>query len=175
MKNGNRRKQWLAYRILLQNLWYEQPMEIVYDKFGKPHIMNSEHMNFSASHSGSYAAVITGLKCQVGIDIEKITPRLLQVKERFLSGIELNAFGPSYDLEKLGIYWCGKEALYKVYGKPEVDLRNDIFIHSFDYLCATSGYCKATMTTPENIMEYILWYKKWGDYMLVYTYDQRYF
>jgi len=174
MKNEKRRKQWLAYRVLLQQLWKEIPIEIVYDRFGKPGVSNIENMTFSASHSGEYAAVIAGLGFQVGIDIEKITPRLLRVKERFLSEGELNDIGPSHDLDKLSIYWCGKEALYKVYGRPEVDLRNDIYIHSFEYICNTSGYCRASLTCPEIIKEFTLCYKKLGDYMLAYTHDQRY-
>jgi 4'-phosphopantetheinyl transferase len=171
MKNENRKKQWLSYRILLQHFSGKQPLEIQYNEFGKPFIKNRVHQNFSASHSRSYAAVISGTSPWVGIDIEKISPRLLRVRERFLSKKELDEFGTPVNLEKLCIFWCAKEALYKVYGIPEVDLKNDIFIHSFDYICTTSGHFTATITKPEKNKEFTLWYIKLEDHILVYTYE----
>lgn len=170
MKNENRRKQWLAYRLLLQHLFNHQLIEVRYDRNGKPHL-NPPHLHFSASHSGLYAAVITGKKQLLGIDIEKITIRLSRVRERFLSSRELEDFKDPLNLEKLCLYWCGKEALFKVHGRPELDLRNDIYIHSFDYICNISGLFTATMTRPDGVKEFILRYTKLGDYMLVYTYD----
>lgn len=171
MKNENRRKQWLACRILLTRFHGHSSLNINYQEYGKPYFTDTSELVFSVSHSGPYAAIILAKNRLVGIDIEKITPRLLKVKDRFLSEAESEAFYPEANLEKLSVYWCGKEALYKVYGIPEVDIKNDIIIHSFDYICIKTGVCKATLNKPGRPKIFTLWYMKLDDYMLAFTYD----
>jgi hypothetical protein len=72
-------------------------------------------------------------------------------------------------LEKLYIAWGAKEALYKIYGRPEVDFQRDIFIDSFPYLCIGKGQCTARMNTPEGSEKYDVFYERISDYMLVYA------
>jgi len=163
-----RKKQWLSYRILLQRMLAVGDSLLKYDEYGKPHLKNKSH-NLSVSHSGEYAAVITSNTVAVGIDIEQLKDRIFRISDKFLSEEEEKNIGESNRLEKLYIIWGAKEALYKCYGKPEVEFSRDIFLDSFDYLCSGEGICNARMKTPEGLEDYAVFYEKIAGYMLVWA------
>ena len=144
------------------------PFFLEYDAFGKPRLKNNG-LYLSISHSGDYSAVITSKTGPVGIDIEHLKDRIYRIRERFLSGEEDRNIGEPNMLEKLYVAWGAKEALYKIYGKPEVDFQRDIFIESFDYLCGGKGQCTARMKTPEGLEAFDIFYERISDYMLVYA------
>ena len=161
-----RKRQWLAYRVLLKHLLFPDKTEIFYDCNGKPHLNSGTH-NISVSHAGEYAAAVCSKNYAVGIDIEKMKDRVERVKERFLQKTEVESLRPENHLEQLYVFWGGKEALYKLHGKADLDFRNDIYVHPFDYLCNTKQKCKATLTVDKLRMDYSLYYQKIEDYMLV--------
>ncbi len=165
-RNDLRKRQWLAYRILLRQMLDPDSPAISYDTHGKPFLVTGSHF-ISVSHAGNYAAAIYAEKSPVGVDIEKLQVRVERVKERFMHPTELASISTENRLEHLYVYWCGKEALYKLHGKPEVDFRNDIFIHPFDYLCNTKRICTATVNIDGGRRDYVLNFEKLGDYMLV--------
>jgi phosphopantetheinyl transferase len=165
-KNQNRRMHWLAYRAALQQLLSPQPARIVYDSFGKPLLETGSHC-ISVSHAGEYAAVVLSGSQPVGIDIEQIRDRIVRVKERFLSLDERKALPESASLEHLYYYWCGKEALYKIHGRPDLDFQNDIRIHPIDYLCNPVTFGQASIAMEGTITNYTLYSKLLSGYMLV--------
>ena len=167
--NELRKRQWLAYRILLKHLLTPQSSDIIYDLHGKPFLRSGSHC-ISVSHAGELAAVVCSPLHPAGIDIEKIKDRVIRVKERFLQEKELKVLPAENHLEQLYVYWGGKEALYKLHGKPDVDFRNDIYIHPFDYLCITNQHGRATLTVGSHSKDYELFYQKIGEYMLVIAY-----
>lgn len=167
-KSEVRKKQWLSYRILLKEMLSPDPPFLEYDANGKPRLRNSG-LFLSISHSGDYSAVITSKTCPVGIDIERLKDRIYRIKDKFLTVEEDQKIGETNRLEKLYVAWGAKEALYKIYGRPEVDFQRDIFIESFDYLCGGKGQCKARMNTPEGLEKYTIFYERISDYMLVYA------
>jgi 4'-phosphopantetheinyl transferase len=161
-----RKRQWLAYRVLLQHLLAPMNAGLSYDPHGKPYLESGSH-HISVSHAGEFAAVVCSEHVAVGIDVEKMKERVERVKERFLQKSELDAIAPENRLEQLYIFWGGKEALYKLNGKPDLDFRNDIYVHPFDYLCNTNSKCKATLTVNGFKNDFTLFYSKIEDYMLV--------
>ena len=167
--NQLRKRQWLAYRVLLTHLLAPLPSDIIYDAHGKPFLMSGSH-SISVSHAGEFAAAVCRTQHPAGIDIEKIKDRVERVKDRFLQVKELNILTSENRLEQLYVYWSGKEALYKLHGKPDVDFRNDIYIHPFDYLCNTDQYTRATLTVGSLSKDYTLYFQKIGEYMLVVAY-----
>jgi len=167
-KSEIRKKQWLSYRILLKKMLFPDYPFLEYDLFGKPHLRNSS-LYLSISHSGDYSAVITRKTGPVGIDIERLKERIYRIKDKFLTAGEDLKIGEADRLEKLTIAWGAKEALYKSYGRPEVDFQRDIVIDSFEYLCSGKGRCTARMNTPEGAEKYDIFYEKISDYMLVYA------
>ncbi|MCX6287059.1 MAG: 4'-phosphopantetheinyl transferase superfamily protein [Bacteroidetes bacterium] len=186
-KNESRRKQWFACRALLAHLLQLPSVNIRYDEFGKPSLEGfSGHI--SLSHTSEYAAVLVDHKCPAGIDIEKLKPRIERVAARFLQEEELVHIrqmakrqldeisrdewteGQCHpQTELLYLYWCSKEALYKFYGKPSVDLKNDIYIGAFDYFCNSQATFAARVRVPEGVGSHDLQFKRIGDHMLVYT------
>lgn len=169
LKSDLRRKQWLSYRVAVNHLISPDNGELFYDEFGKPQFKHKP-WQLSVSHSGNYAAVIIGKKNPVGIDIEKVKPRVERVADRFLSQEELTSIGTENRLEKLYVHWGAKESLYKLHGKPEIDFRKNIIIEPFNYLCSGEGSCKALMKTQEGSGLYDLQYRKLENYILVFTY-----
>jgi phosphopantetheinyl transferase len=167
-KSDVRKKQWLSYRILLKKMLFPDPPFLEYDAFGKPRLKNGG-LFLSISHSGDYSAVITSKTCPVGIDIERLKDRIHRIREKFLTVEEDRHLGETNRLEKLYVAWGAKEALYKIYGRPEVDFQRDIFIDSFDYLCDRKGQCSARMNTTEGMEMFDVFYERISDYMLVYA------
>ena len=161
-----RKRQWLAYRALLSHMLLPGSPNISYDPFGKPYLISGSH-NISVTHAGDFAAAVCSKNRMVGIDVEKLKNRVERVKERFMHSAEIESLDHEKRLEHLYVYWCGKEALYKLNGKPEVDFKKDIYIHPFDYLCNTNQTCRATLTVNGSRSDYILCFQKIEDYMLV--------
>ncbi|MEI7490105.1 MAG: 4'-phosphopantetheinyl transferase superfamily protein [Bacteroidota bacterium] len=190
-KNESRRKQWLACRSLIAEMLGGENVKVTYDEYGKPSL-NGFPGHISFSHTNEYAAVLLNETCPAGLDIEKLGPRIHKVAERFLQPDELeyalqlagmkaeggNGNVTLSDREKTGshphteilyLYWCAKEALYKFYGKPSVDLKNDIHIAAFDYFCTAQATFAARVKFPEGAKDHELQFERIGDHMLVYT------
>ena len=98
------------------------------DEFDKPHLINNK-FHISISHSFPYAVGIVHKKLPVGIDIEKPVDKLLNISKRFLSQNEWLYAGD--DLNKLCVYWTGKEAIFKLNGKKGISFKENIYIHPF--------------------------------------------
>lgn len=125
-------KEKASARILLRELLSESKIsanKILYDEFGKPYL-DSGKIFISISHSGGYAAAIVNSKQAVGIDIEIPTMKILSVAPRVLSENELAEV--KGDLIKATVYWCCKEALYKLHGLRNLDFRKNLYIHPFE-------------------------------------------
>jgi len=186
-KNESRRKQWLACRALLSHLLQLPFVKVCYDVHGKPSLEGYDG-NISFSHTGEYAAVLVNQEGPAGVDIEKLAPRIERVANRFLQEDELMHIGMTAErqmikispdagspprchphTELLYLYWCTKEALYKFYGKPSLDLKNDIYIVAFDYFCSTQATFTARVNLPEGVENHELQFEKIEDHMLVYT------
>ena len=90
-------------------------------------------VNFSLSHCIGYVAAIISKKSRVGIDIEKIHPRVQKIADRFLNNSELSAINGSERTEKLITLWSAKESLYKLYGRKKLDFRENLKIASFNF------------------------------------------
>ena len=167
--NENRKKHWLAYRILIDRLINNnQHNEIEYDDFGKPHLkyFNSE---ISVTHTDYYAAAIICKTTNVGIDIEKITPRILKIKHKFLNENELKFSEKENILEHLYIYWCSKEAIYKLYGKRNLDFRENIFVEKFVF--SPKGKTKGIIKTNKIEKQINLFFEFFDEHVLVYAID----
>lgn len=129
--HSKRYRHWLGSRVLIRHLLHtEQFIELGADANKKPVLHNFPH-ELSISHSGEMAAVILSEGMEVGIDLELIHPKVVNVRERFLSKEELAQIDDSdrdYYVRRLIQYWCGKEALYKLYARAHVDFRTQLFL-----------------------------------------------
>lgn len=164
LTHPRRRLQWLACRALLQSMTGTGAV-IGYDPNGKPCLAGDERQ-VSLSHSGEMAAVLLSDDRPAGIDIERITPRLERVADRFLSDREMAGIPGDNRTESLCALWTAKEALYKVSGDPATDLRHDIHVPSIDYLCSPMHPAGALITAGGIIRRHAVWHLRTGDFML---------
>jgi len=123
-----RKVEWLAIRVLLKQM-IGNGFEIYYTEVGKPMINHPLYRHISISHSRDFAAVYIHQHHAVGIDIESTTRNYSAVKKRYLSDPELIRVAESALLQC--IYWCAKEAVFKLVDKEGVDFRKQIHVIAF--------------------------------------------
>lgn len=167
IKNENRKKQWLASRIILDKISETNKLSIVYKENGQPLIKDGTHQ-ISISHTTKYVAVILSQFLNVGIDIEGIHPRVLKIRHKFVSNEEDHYLNNSQNLEEsLILIWSAKEALFKMHGKQNVDFRKNITIKPFKI--QPIGEIESLFSIDNNARSHHLHYKKIHDHMLVYV------
>ena len=162
-----KRLEWLAGRALIRtlvektNLTYDG---IRKDEFGKPFLKTHPH-SISLSHSFPYVAAQIDLTQAVGIDVEQPKEKLRQVGPRVLAPNEVaDANG---DVTKLCIYWCAKEALYKIHGRRNILFSDHLQVDPFPL--SSTGRLKGRIQVSGNNTTIVLGYRVTGDYVLVYT------
>ncbi|WP_325590127.1 4'-phosphopantetheinyl transferase family protein [Puia sp.] len=131
-----KRLQHLAGRYLLAYLFPDFPLQEIRIADTRQPYLAGDRYHFSISHCGSYAAAIVSANSRVGVDIELITPRIERVAHKFLDDEEIHFFNDDYAqfLEQWGLrgrvfqefltlIWNAKEAIFKWYGRGELDFR----------------------------------------------------
>lgn len=131
-----KRRQHLAGRYLLSYLFPEFPLEEIRIADTRKPFLANERFHFSISHCGNYAAAIVSSNSRVGVDIEQISPRIERVAHKFLNDEESHFFNDDYALfleqwglrgrvfqEFLTLIWSAKEAIFKWYGRGELDFK----------------------------------------------------
>lgn len=166
ISNEGRKKQWLATRKLLFELTKNTNLWIAHDDNRKP-ILNDEQLSLSISHTSNYVAILLGKNIRLGIDIEKLTPRIYKIKHKFCSETENEYLADDENLlARLYIIWSAKESLFKMYGKGNLDFKKNLFIHPFEF--NPPGSLKAHIKCNDIDAEVELYYDQIGDHVLVY-------
>lgn len=137
-----KKQEFLAGRLALQKaltfLEYEYK-GIKKDENGKPYLIdyeedNQENIHISLTHSYPFVGALVSRHANpfgaCGIDIEQVKEKILRVAPRVFSENEI-AFLEE-NLQKNTVFWCAKEVLYKIYGKGEVNFRENLFIFPFE-------------------------------------------
>lgn len=119
-KSDTRKKEWLATRILLKEMLNNDVLEIQYDSNRKPFL--STQVKLSISHSKGYVALMLSEKNEVGVDIQVPKKNIAKGISVFMSPVELDEIGEDNYFEKLHIYWCAKESLYKYVGDNSLNI-----------------------------------------------------
>lgn len=123
----HKRLQHLAGRYLLQELVPGFPYHLIEIADTRKPFLAGEAYHFSISHCGDYAAVIISVDSRVGIDVELAASKIERIKHKFLNHNELNHH-PAASAKLLTLFWSVKEAVFKWYGKGQVDFRKHINI-----------------------------------------------
>jgi len=131
ISHPQKKREWLAGRVLLAQIVAEAG-EIFQgtwkNEHGKPFLVGSESF-ISITHTIDYVAAVIHPRLPVGIDMEKMDNKLLRTARKYLSESEMLEAGSS--LSKHCIYWCAKEALFKLNGRHKVSFKEDIKIVPF--------------------------------------------
>lgn len=154
IRTEHRRREWLASRVLLQEL-LGSPLRIAYHLNGAPYLPDSP-LHISISHTKGYAAVLLQNHPAAGIDIEYHSERVLKIRSRFMAPEEEAGIDKEHETEHLLLHWCAKETLFKMIGQEEVDFRKHLHVRPFRY--AEEGSCTAHETRTEQGSVYRLNY-----------------
>ena len=154
-----------AALYVVRTILKDANLEILYHETGKPYLPN---LNISISHSYDWLTVLFSYNgVDVGVDIEKVRDKILNIKEKFLSEKELQDLNDA-SLEKYTVYWCVKEAVYKAIGKIGLIFEDHIFIENFTY-SQKGGKINANVEDDSIKKTYTLHYQLLNEYILVYT------
>jgi len=164
---GNRRREWITGRWLLHQLTGgKKRIDCLVDEFGKPYLSGKKY-ELSISHSRELVAVIIDEKENVGIDIQKIVPKIERIAHKYMRPVETKSLRKATRVEHLHIYWGAKEALYKAYGRKELDYKAHLHVKSFKY--EEKGMTTAIVKKDEFKAFFNVHFEKLGNFMLVYV------
>jgi len=140
IKSSSQRKQFLGVQNLLK-LHNVNNGSLFYDKNGKPHLSNNKFI--SISHSFEYCGVIVS-DVKVGLDIEKLRPKILNISKKFISESDWNLIKLS-SVENVTKVWTIKEAVFKAFGHKAIDFKKNIIITSIN-----KKFNKASVSISNN-------------------------
>ncbi len=126
----NRKREWLAVRVLLKILLNEEK-EIRYTDSGRPYLADRSY-HISISHTKGYVAVVLCKDKPVGIDIEYISSRVQKIQNRFLNEREKSNISLQNECIHILLHWSAKESLFKVLGEQDIDFKSCLHIDRFE-------------------------------------------
>jgi phosphopantetheinyl transferase len=166
MRSQDKREQRLAWRMVISLILGHNSFTIDYDEHRKPHLRGIPG-HISVSHSGELAAALYHPSHPAGIDVEKISPRLTALTDKYLSLSECMDASPLRSDELLTIIWSAKEALYKLDGRKGLHFNRDLRIGRLGHY--HSGRLSGHILCGEHQGEYPLAWERLEDYVMVYT------
>lgn len=155
-----------AARYVIRTTLKDSKIDVLYTENGKPYLVGD--VKISISHSYDWLTVLFSFNgVDIGVDIEKIRDKILNIKDKFLSKKELQHLKDAPP-EKYTIYWGAKEAIYKALEIVGLNFSEQIFIEYFTYT-QTGGKICAIVNYSNSEKKHILHYKVLDNYILVYT------
>ncbi len=165
---GRRRLEWLACRFLVHEMLLERGLDdrvpVLKDACGKPHLAGTPY-HLSFSHSFDMVAVILA-HYPTGIDIQKFVPKIGAIAHKFLREEEARVLTEPTRLEHLHIYWGAKEALYKAYGRQQLDFRQHILVEPFGF--QDTGHTTGFIQKDDFSARYVIDFDRVKSHFLVY-------
>ena len=123
LKSSSKRKQFLAVHLILKSMQINQN-SLSYNQNGKPILNSGQYI--SISHSHDYCGVAIG-ESKLGLDIEKLRPKIFNISSKFLSKRELPLI-KKLDIENLTKVWTIKESVFKAFGQTGLSFKDNIAI-----------------------------------------------
>ena len=165
IRSESLRKQRLAVRALLNTL-FDEKVYLSHHDNGKPYLENNP-VNISITHTEKYVAVILHEEENVGIDLESLDRDFSAVEKKALSEDEIDDLDDDNRNEQLAIYWCAKEAVFKLLSRYNVDFAEQIEIERFRP--RGEGELEATFTSKDEEEEFDLEYMTFDRHVLVWV------
>lgn len=163
-----RQAEWLATRILIK-LLIGPDFTISYTNSGKPILNHAAYKHISISHSREFVAVFIHKEFNLGLDIENTGRNYRSIEKRYLSEIELTEVNGNPKLQC--IYWCAKEAIFKLVPEQEIEFRKQIIISPFN--SETEKEFTATFIHAEKHIDFTLYFDCFSDQCLVWVADSK--
>jgi len=175
VSHAQKRLQHLAGRYLLTELFADFPLEeILIADTRKPYLVDEKY-HFSISHFGNYAAAIVSSTRRVGVDIEKASPIIEKIRNKFLSENELAiAFEgiekSGHRLRQLTLLWSAKESIYKWYSLGAVNFRLHICWTKPYFIRSEEPGKLSFEFRKEGVIPLFVIYKFFDDLVLTFVY-----
>ncbi|WP_423128324.1 4'-phosphopantetheinyl transferase superfamily protein [Gaoshiqia sp. Z1-71] len=120
-----RKREWLAVRLLMREVNCPAG-QLFYAENGQPRLNNPTYKHISISHSDSLAGIFLHPSQAVGLDIEQADRDFIRIEQKYLSPEE-------QELARTisgghGLFWCIKEAVYKLADTPGLHFARQIRI-----------------------------------------------
>ncbi len=112
-RSAARRCEWLAERLLIATA-VGKDARLLHKPSGAPYL-EPPVPGFSISHTRGMVAIAVSDNGPVGVDVERVSNRVLRVRERFLSPEELALIADD-DVTANIVAWTAKEAMFKAEG-----------------------------------------------------------
>ncbi len=154
----------LGTRFLVDRLLNGIPCNILYTEFRKPYLEGRDE-KISVSHSHDRLVVFMNTREETGVDIELLRDKVLNIRHKFLSESEKHFAGD--DIETLISIWAAKEAMYKVYGRKQLDFRRHLKVDPFP-----GDDLYGTLVTGDVRHDYAMRRERLGEYILVYILNE---
>jgi phosphopantetheinyl transferase len=116
----------LSVRHLLKVAGYND-FDLYYNEFGKPFLQDGK--NISITHSHNFSGIVVS-EHEVGIDIEKNRPKIIQIQDKFVN-TEVDSLSDEDLVKQLTVVWGAKEAMYKMYPFGGMSFKQHIAIDPF--------------------------------------------
>ena len=128
----------LMIRRILKN--HLPQSKILYQGNGEPYLSPRSH-HISISHSFPYAVLAISEE-KIGIDIEKIQPKISKLKPKFLYPSECEWTNNDREMEYLSAIWAIKESLYKIHPSKYWSLKKHYEVFPFELDAWISVECR---------------------------------
>jgi len=163
--NPHRRREWLVVRVLLYEL-INKAVLIIYDEFRKPFLADNS-LCISVSHKDDLVGILLGNNKNIGLDIEKITPRIEKIAHKFINKTEKDYLLENIKTEQLTMIWSAKEVLYKIHGVGNLDFIKNLNINSF--VPSETDNVSASIAIKNHNKEFLLQYFKFENFFVVFS------
>lgn len=127
MKSESHQKGFLAVRMLLQHLGYND-YDLYYDEYGKPHLKDGQHI--SISHSNGFSCIAISNQ-NIGIDLEILKEKTLKIAPRYMDVKHLENLSENNQLVKATVVWGIKECVFKIKNQIGISFLDHIFEDEF--------------------------------------------
>lgn len=167
-----RKREYAAVRTLLYELTGRE-LTIDYFPSGRP-FLRDEKTSISISHTVGYAAVILSATHNVGIDIEAVSRKILNLKKYFISDKER-----ADTLYELLLHWSGKEVAFKLIDQEGIDFCKHLLVKNLSCFASeehptTNGSFLTEFHLKTNEFGNILMkYETTPSYVLVYSFTHK--
>ena len=168
MKTQLHQRAFLSVRKLLQEMGYND-FDLFYDKSGKPHLKDGNHISISHSHEFS-TIIISNQKA--GIDIEMQREKILQIADKFVNNQELQRL-KSFDnqdfIKKLTVKWGAKEAIFKIRNEKGISFKDHIQVNPFEI---RDKKTTAVLKIENTKQQFYINFEEIEDFTLVYAFEK---
>lgn len=162
-----RTRQWLASRVLLQELLAEYGHSGTYEVHklpsGKP-VISIPGMFVSISHAGDYAAVVLS-DAPIGIDVEKLGNRIQRIRTKFMNPEDLAQLRDEADIEWMHTVWSAKEALFKFHPLGNIDFKEHLHLKKIE-----EGFLAAEIRKDGERISMQVPYEQFDTYIIAWAF-----